>query len=98
MKQKPVLWKEHLKKVLKNEGYPIVYEWKDEPNTKYENHSHRGKVSFFVLEGDVIFSGGIQKTVRKNERIDVPIGVEHTAIVGSKGCMYIVGQEIEGDA
>jgi GrpB-like predicted nucleotidyltransferase (UPF0157 family) len=95
---KPVIWKEYLKKVLETEGYPIVYEWKDEPNTKYENHSHKGKVSFFVLNGEVTFSGGIQKTVRKNERIDVPVGINHTALIGSKGCTYIVGQEIEGDA
>lgn len=85
-------------KILEDEGFPIVYEWKDDPHTKYENHSHKGKVSFFVVEGEVTFSGGIQKTVKKNERINVPVGVEHTAIVGSGGCTYVVGQEIEGDA
>jgi mannose-6-phosphate isomerase-like protein (cupin superfamily) len=89
---------EDLKGILKNEGYPIVYEWIDEPGTVYENHKHQGKVSFFVTEGSVTFSGGINKTVSKGQRIDVPVGVEHSAVVGEKGCSYIVGQEIEGDA
>lgn len=97
-KSKPVAWNEYLKKVLETEGYPIVYDWYDEPNTKYENHKHQGKVSFFVIEGSVVFSGGINKTVLKGERIDVPVGVEHSAVVGSKGCRYVVGQEVEGDA
>lgn len=97
-KDKPVVWNEYLKKVLETEGYPIVYDWYDEPNTKYENHKHQGKVSFFVTEGSVTFSGGINKTVSKGERIDVPVGVEHSAVVGGNGCRYIVGQEIEGDA
>lgn len=97
-RSEPVIWNEYLKKVLETEGYPIVYDWCDEPNTKYENHKHQGKVSFFVVEGSVVFSGGVNKTVSKGERIDVPVGIEHSAIVSNKGCRYIVGQEIEGDA
>jgi hypothetical protein len=68
-KNKPVVWNDYLKKVLETEGFPIVYDWYDEPNTKYENHKHQGKVSFFVVEGSVTFSGGINKTVSKGERI-----------------------------
>jgi hypothetical protein len=97
-KNKPVIWNEYLKKVLETEGFPIVYDWYDEPNTKYENHKHQGRVSFFVLEGSVTFSGGVNKTVSKGGRIDVPVGVEHSAVVGKNGCRYVVGQEIEGDA
>lgn len=97
-KNKPVIWSKYLKKVLETEGYPIVYDWYDESGTKYENHKHQGKVSFFVLEGSVTFSGGINKTVSEGEKIDVPVGVEHSAIVSDEGCRYVVGQEIEGDA
>jgi hypothetical protein len=95
---KPVIWNEYLKKVLVTEGFPIVYEWTDAPNTIYENHKHQGKVSFSVVDGSVTFSGSINKTVSKWQRFDVPIGIEHSAIVGDQGCAYIVGQEIEGDA
>ena len=30
-KNKRVVWKEYLKKVLETEGFPIVYEWSDKP-------------------------------------------------------------------
>jgi hypothetical protein len=97
-KNKPVVWKEYLKKVLETEGFPMVYEWYDKPGTVYENHAHQGKVSFYVIEGFVTFSGGIQRTVSSGERFDVPVGVEHTAKVGEQGCQYVVGQEIESDS
>jgi quercetin dioxygenase-like cupin family protein len=89
---------EQAKEQLQKEGFPIIYEWKDEPATVYEKHYHKGRVSFYVIDGSVTFSGGIEKTISKGERVDVPIGVEHSAIVGENGCFYIVGQDIEGDA
>jgi hypothetical protein len=95
---KPVVWKEYLKKVLETEGFPIIYEWHDKPGTVYENHAHQGKVSFYVLEGSVRLFGGIQKVISTGERFDVPVEIEHSAIVLESGCEYIVGQEIEGDA
>lgn len=98
LKYKPVSWSSLLKKNLETEGFPIVYDWYDEPGTKYPPHKHQGKVSFYVLDGSVTFSGGIQQTVSKGERIDVPPNVEHSAAVGDKGCRYVVGQEIENDA
>jgi quercetin dioxygenase-like cupin family protein len=87
-----------LKEILEKEGFPITYDWNDEPGTVYEEHSHKGKVSFYVIEGSVTFSGGINQTVSQGQRIDVPIGVKHSAVVSEKGCKYVVGQEIEGDA
>jgi quercetin dioxygenase-like cupin family protein len=90
--------KEELKNKLTSEGFPVVYEWTDAPGTIYEDHAHQGKVSFYVTKGSVTFSGGVTQTVFTGERIDVPVGVRHTAIVGSEGCEYVVGQEVEGDA
>lgn len=31
-------------------------------------------------------------------RFDVPVGAKHSAVVGPKGAIYIVGEEIEGDS
>ncbi len=89
---------EELKQKLISEHFPIVYEWSDDPNTVYDEHSHKGRVVFYVTKGSVAFSGGIQKTISVGERIDVPVGVVHTALVGPEGCDYVVGQDIEGDA
>ena len=90
--------KELLKQQLTSEGFPIVYEWTDEPNTEYKEHKHQGKVSFYVTRGEVQFLTGIEQIVKESERMDVPVGVLHTARVGPDGCDYVIGQEIEGDA
>ena len=90
--------KESFKQKLKEENFPIVYEWHDEPGTIYPEHSHQGHVTFFVVYGSVTFSGGINQVVSAGERIDVPVGVKHSALVSPDGCDYIIGQDIEGDA
>lgn len=87
-----------LKLRLKEEGFSHVFDWHDDPNTEYPEHSHKGKVSFYVLNGSVTFTGEINMTVNYGERFDVPIGVKHSAIVGPDGCDWVVGEEIEGDS
>lgn len=86
--------------ILKSEGFVHIYDWHDEAGTNYESHSHKGKVSIFIESGSVtfIFSDGTTKIVSSGERFDVPVGLEHSAIVGPEGCDYIVGEMIEGDS
>jgi hypothetical protein len=98
VKQLKSIWSKSLQEKLKQEGFPIVYEWHDKPGTVYENHAHQGKVSFYVIDGSVSMSFGIERVVSIGERFDVPVGIEHSAKVGENGCQYVVGQEIEGDA
>lgn len=86
-------------KILEDEGFPSVYEWQDAPGTVYHEHSHQGKVSLFVTDGSVTFDfEGIKKEVVAGERFDVPVGKKHSAIVGPKGWIVIIGEEIEGDS
>ena len=88
-----------LTKQLKTEGFPYVYEWQDGPGKVYQPHSHKGKVTFYLLEGSLTFDfSGQKRGVRAGERFDVPIGKTHSAIVGPNGASYLVGQEIDGDA
>ena len=88
-----------LKKKLTAQGFPIVYDWTDAPNTAYSEHQHIGKVSFYVTRGSVIFDfSGEKKIISAGEYIDVPVQTKHTALVSPEGCDYVVGQEIEGDA
>ncbi len=77
-----------------------MYEWHDEPGVKYPARAHKGKVSLFIQNGDVTFnfSDKTNCTISSGQRFDVPIGLEHTAMVGSNGCDYIVGEMIEGDS
>jgi quercetin dioxygenase-like cupin family protein len=81
------------------EGFPSVYDWSDPAGTAYQPHVHKGKVSIFVTDGEVEFDfGGEKKVLKAGERFDVPIGAEHSAIVGPHGWSVVVGEEIEGDS
>lgn len=87
------------KNMLALEGFPIVYEWHDNPYTIYPLHSHQGKVSFYVVHWSVTFDfNGVEETVVSGERFDVPVNIEHSAIVWPEGCDYIVWQMYEDDA
>lgn len=90
--------KEELKSKLVSEGFSNVYEWKDDPGTRYESHSHKGKVTLFIVSGSVTFYGNINKVLSSGDCFEVPVGVEHSAIVGPEGCEYVVGEEIDGDS
>lgn len=84
---------------FENEGFASVYEWSDKPGTFYEPHTHKGKVSLFVTDGSCTFNfSGETKEVKAGERFDVPVGAEHSAVVGESGWIVIVGEEIEGDS
>lgn len=91
--------KEDLKKKLIEEGFIYIYEWHDEPGTEYAAHAHKGKVSLYILNGGLTFWFGDEEVVlREGDRLDVPIGKEHTAKVGDGGCDFLVGEAIEGDS
>lgn len=84
---------------LEQEGFPSVYEWQDAPGTVYDEHAHQGKVTLYVTDGSITFDfEGTKKEVVAGERFDVPVGKKHSAVVGPKGWIVIVGEEIEGDS
>lgn len=92
------LIKDQIKQQFKNNGYIHVFEWVDKPNTLYEEHEHKGRTAFYVTQGSVTFTSGLSGTFKTGDRLDVPLGVKHTAVVGSEGCEWIVAEEIEGDS
>lgn len=86
-------------KKFEDEGFASVFEWDDPAGTVYRLHEHKGKVSLFVTDGSCIFNfGGETKEVKAGQRFDIPVGVEHSAIVGAEGWKVVVAEEIEGDA
>jgi uncharacterized protein len=87
----------HIKR-FNSEGFSHIFAWHDDPYTKYEEHVHRGRVSFYITKGSVTFTSGFDKVFREGERFDVPPGVKHSAVVGPEGCDWVVAEEIEGDS
>ncbi len=90
---------ESLKAKLKQEGFKHVYEWEDKPGTTYPAHSHKGKVSMYITDGSITLDiEGKKVELKSGDRFDVPVGKEHSAIVGPDGCSYIVGEMMKGDS
>ena len=84
---------------LESEGFKYIYEWQDEPGKVYEEHEHKGKVSLYVTDGSITFDfSGETKEVMANQRLDIPAGKKHAAVVGPQGAIYIVAEEVEGDS
>lgn len=84
---------------FEREGFANVFEWSDPAGTIYPKHRHQGKVSLFVTDGSCTFDfGDTQKNVVAGQRFDVPVDAEHAAVVGPKGWIVIVGEEIDGDS
>jgi quercetin dioxygenase-like cupin family protein len=83
---------------FEREGFAHVYEWSDQAGTTYPSHAHQGKVSIFVSDGSCTFDfDGEKRVVSAGQRFDIPVGKEHSAVVGPRGWIVIVGEEIEGD-
>ncbi len=81
---------------LEKEGFTSVYEWTDPARTEYPEHAHEGKVSLCITDGSITIDfEGIVKELKAGDRFDVPIGKLHTATVGPRGWIVIVGEELE---
>ncbi len=90
---------DEIKLKLKEEGFKFVYEWKDTPNFIYKPHAHKDKVKLYIVSGSLTFRiKGTEYKLKSGDNYDVPPETLHTALVGSKGCEYIVGEMIEGDS
>lgn len=84
---------------FKKEGFANVFTWHDAAGTIYEPHNHNGKVSIFVVTGSCMFDfSGEKRELGAGERFNIPVGAEHSAVVGPEGWNVVVGEEIEGDS
>lgn len=84
---------------LEKEGFARVYDDSDEPGTVYKPHSHRGKVTLWLTDGELkITIAGETKHYKAGDRINIPAGVEHSIVVGNQPLNYVVAEEIVGDA
>ena len=90
---------ELVKKELKDRGFAHIYDWHDEPDTEYPAHEHQGPVTLYIVEGGLTFTFGEDDpvTLSTGHWYEVPVGKEHTALVGPEGCTYVVGEMVEGE-
>jgi quercetin dioxygenase-like cupin family protein len=78
---------------LQHEGFTHTYAWEDRPNAHYPDHTHNTETAHIILSGELtLIMNGASKSYRTGERCDVPAKAVHSAIVGRKGCRYLVGE------
>ena len=83
---------EELRRRLINEGYR-VFEWSDDPGTKYGDHSHSENQSHWFLSGELeLHVSGATYTLRPGDRDFLPANTVHSAFVpGPEPVVYLIG-------
>lgn len=84
---------------LEREGWRHIYEWSDTPGTEYPEDTHQDQVVIIVTEGSVAMCLRDQVTqLQAGDRLLIPPGVPHSAVVGPQGCQFVVGEMVQGDS
>jgi mannose-6-phosphate isomerase-like protein (cupin superfamily) len=83
-----------LRKQLEAEGFFDTFVWQDGPETFYPDHRHERLTAHIILDGEMaITMDGASQTYRAGDRCDVPAGAVHSALMGLRGCRYLVGEK-----
>lgn len=81
---------------LKKEGYKEVYIWKDAPNFAYDKHCHEYETKLVIVEGGIELDVDEKKiNLSPGKDFIIPAWKYHSAVVGSEGCRYAVGEDKE---
>jgi quercetin dioxygenase-like cupin family protein len=71
------------------------YEWSNGPGTVYGSHSHAYRKILYCLRGsirfDLVASGEVIE-LKPGDRLDLPPGTPHAAVVGPGGVTCVEGQ------
>jgi quercetin dioxygenase-like cupin family protein len=78
---------------LQHEGFSHTYTWEDVPNARYGNHTHPTDTAHIVLSGQMtLTTAGKSNTYYAGDRCDVPANTVHSALMGPRGCRYLIGE------
>ncbi len=80
-----------IRRILAAEGlHP--YAWSNGPGDVYGAHDHSYHKVIYVVEGSITFSlpyEGRRITLNAGDRLDLPAGVVHDAVVGPRGVVCL---------
>lgn len=68
------------------------YSWSNGPHDRYAAHSHSYNKVIYVVQGSITFGLpklGKQLNMKVGDRLDLPAGVVHDAVVGSQGVVCL---------
>ena len=72
------------------------YRWSNAPGDVYHAHSHPYHKVIYVVQGSITFGLpglGRQATLHPGDRLDLPAGVTHDAVVGPEGVLCLDGHK-----
>lgn len=71
-----------------------VYGWSNGPGDRYEHHAHVYHKLLYCTRGsiDFILGDGRTLTLRAGDRMMLPAGTRHAALVGPEGCACVEGK------
>jgi len=80
-----------IRKILDDEGLK-PYSWSNRPGDVYSAHSHTFHKVIYVVKGSITFglpdTGG-RILLHAGDRLDLPAGVSHNAVVGDSGVVCL---------
>ena len=85
---------EDLMSALRREA-ASCYSWSNGPHDRYAAHSHPYEKVLYCVEGSITFvleREGRRLALKSGDRMVLPAGTLHAAIVGPAGCTCIEGQ------
>lgn len=80
-----------IRKILDTEGLK-PYRWSNSPGDVYSAHSHTFHKVIYVVRGSISFglpNTGDRILLNTGDRLDLPAGVSHNAVVGSEGVVCL---------
>jgi quercetin dioxygenase-like cupin family protein len=80
-----------LRRLLEAEGLSY-YAWSNGPGDIYTEHSHAYNKVIYVVRGSIIFGlpeMGQEFSLGAGDRLDLPAGVLHDAVVGGQGVVCL---------
>ena len=78
---------------LQREGYTHTCVWEDPADKRYPDHTHPLATANIILSGEITITvHGRPQLYRSGDRCDIPANTIHSAVMGPKGCRYLVGE------
>lgn len=80
-----------VRKILDAEGLQ-PYRWSNGPGDVYGAHSHAYHKVIYVVNGSITFGlpdTGDRILLHAGDRLDLPAGISHNAVVGNKGVVCL---------
>jgi quercetin dioxygenase-like cupin family protein len=87
--------KQKIRQMMAEEGLS-PYQWSNAPGDVYGAHSHSYHKVIYVVEGSITFGlpdRGEKVPLQTGDRLDLPAGIRHDAVVGPNGVVCLEGHK-----